>query len=152
MAPCHHIVVDLTATSARTNTHVPNMGARIPVPGSLVLGAQHGHLDADLRTSALLGKLSVQSVHDHCPFALEDGGRLEPMAAELDDNLAIVVAVRCFLDMGVANSRSLRFDTYVRMQHFVRRSTFVFFRRCLGDVRQEFIQRLCAYLHGTLGS
>jgi hypothetical protein len=60
------------------------------------LGAQHGKLDADLRTSALLGTPSVQSIHDYYPFALEDGGRLAPMADELVDRLAILVAVRRF--------------------------------------------------------
>jgi hypothetical protein len=34
--------------------------------------------------------------------------------------MAILVAVRRFLGMGVADSRSLRYDFYVRMQHFVR--------------------------------
>jgi hypothetical protein len=38
------------------------------------------------------------------------------------------------------------------MQHFVRRATSVLFRRSLGYVRREFMQRLCATLHGTLGS
>ena len=52
--------------------------------------------------------------------------------------------------MGIADSRSLSF--YVRMQHFVRRSTYVPFRRFWGDVRREFMQRLYAALHGTLGS
>jgi hypothetical protein len=42
--------------------------------------------------------------------------------------------------------------SYVRMQHFVRRSTFVPFRRFWGDVRRELMQRLSAALHGTLGS
>jgi hypothetical protein len=76
------------------------------------------------------------------------------MAAELVDRLmAILVVVRRFLGMGAPDSRSLRSDSYVRMQHFVRRSsTFVPFRRFLGDVRREFIQRLSAALHGTLGS
>jgi hypothetical protein len=54
--------------------------------------------------------------------------------------------------MGAADSRSLRFDSYVRMQHFVRRSTSVPFRRFLGDVRSEFMQRRSAALHGTMGS
>jgi hypothetical protein len=48
--------------------------------------------------------------------------------------------------------RSLRSDTYVRMQHFVRRTTYVPFRRFWGDVRREFMQRLSAALHGTMGS
>jgi hypothetical protein len=41
---------------------------------------------------------------------------------------------------------------YVRLQHFVRRSTNVPFRRFLRDVRREFMQRLSAALHGILGS
>jgi hypothetical protein len=100
----------------------------------------------------MLGTPSVQSIHDYYPFAMEDGGRLAPMAAELVDRLAILVDVRRFPSMGAADSRSLRSDSYVRMQHFVRRSTSVPFRRFWGDVRREFMQRLSAALHGTLGS
>jgi hypothetical protein len=48
VAPHRHIVVDVTVTSARTNTNVPHIGARLPLPGSLALGAQHGKLDADM--------------------------------------------------------------------------------------------------------
>jgi hypothetical protein len=59
---------------------------------------------------------------------------------------------RRFHGMGAADSRSLRSGSYVRMQHFVRRSTYVPFRRILGDVRREFMQRLSAALHGALGS
>jgi hypothetical protein len=153
MAPQRHLVVDVTVTSARTNTNVPRIGARLPLISSLALGAQQGKLDADLRTSALLCTPSVQSIHDdYYPFALEDGGRLAPMAAELVDRLATLVVVRRFLCMGAADSRSLRFDFYVRMQHFVRRSTYLPFRRFFGDVRREFMQRFNAALHGTLGS
>jgi hypothetical protein len=60
---------------------------------------------------------------------MEDGGRLVHMAAELVDRMTILVAVRAFLGMGTVDSRSLRLDTYVRMQHFVRRSTSDSFRR-----------------------
>jgi hypothetical protein len=74
------------------------------------------------------------------------------MAAYLVDRLAILVAIRRFRGMGAADSRSLRSDSYVLMQHFVRRSTSVPFRRFWGDVRREFMQRLSAVLHGTLGS
>jgi hypothetical protein len=116
------------------------------------LGAQNGKLDADLRTSALLGTPSVQSIHDYYLFAMEDGGRLAPMAAELVDRLGILVAFRRFPSIGAAYFRSLRSYSFVRMQHFVRRSTFVPFRRFLGDVRREFMQRLSAALHGALGS
>jgi DNA-binding IclR family transcriptional regulator len=49
------IVVVVTVTSPRTNTNVLRIGARLPLKGSLALGAQHGKLDANLRTSALLG-------------------------------------------------------------------------------------------------
>jgi hypothetical protein len=56
------------------------------------------------------------------------------MAAELADRLAIFVTVRRFPGMGVADSRSLRSESYVRMQHFVRRTTSipfgVFLRMC----------------------
>jgi hypothetical protein len=47
MAPHRHFVVDVTVTSVRTNTNVPRIGARLPLFGSLALGAQHGKLDAD---------------------------------------------------------------------------------------------------------
>jgi hypothetical protein len=73
------------------------------------------------------------------------------MAAELVDRVCILVVVRRFLGMGAADSRTLRSDSYVRMKHFVRRSTFAPFRRFWGDVRREFMQRLSAALHGTMG-
>jgi hypothetical protein len=73
------------------------------------------------------------------------------MAAELVDRLAILVAARRFRGMGAADSRSLRSDSYVRMQHFVRSTTYVPFWRFWGNVRREFMQRLYAALHGTLG-
>jgi hypothetical protein len=38
------------------------------------------------------------------------------------------------------------------MQHFVRRTTYVPFRRFLGDARREFMQSLSAPLRGILGS
>jgi hypothetical protein len=114
MAPHRHLV-DMTDTSARRNTNVPCVGARLPLPGSLALGAQHGKLNADLLTSALLGTPSLPSVHDYYPFALEDGDRLAPMAVELVDGLAILMAIRHLPRMGVAHSRSLRSDTYVCM-------------------------------------
>jgi hypothetical protein len=59
MAPHRHLVVDVMVTSARTNTNVPRIGARLPLPGSLAWGAQHGKLDADLRAYALFGTPSV---------------------------------------------------------------------------------------------
>jgi hypothetical protein len=55
MAPHRHLVVDVTIISARTYTSVPRICPRLPLSGSLALGAQHGKLDADLRNSALLG-------------------------------------------------------------------------------------------------
>jgi hypothetical protein len=54
--------------------------------------------------------------------------------------------------MGAAHSRSLRSYNYVRMHHFVRRTTYFPFLRFLGDVRRELMQRVFAALHGTLGS
>jgi hypothetical protein len=38
------------------------------------------------------------------------------------------------------------------MREFVRRSSYVPFRRFLGDCRREFMQRLSVALHDTLGS
>jgi hypothetical protein len=74
------------------------------------------------------------------------------MAAELVDRLAILVAVRRFPGMGAAPySRSLRSGSYVRMQN-ISRTSYVLFWRFGGDVRREFMQRLCAALHGTMGS
>jgi hypothetical protein len=48
------------------------------------------------------------------------------MAAELADRLAMLVAVRRLPCMSVADSRSLRSDSYVRMQHFVELLLFLF--------------------------
>jgi hypothetical protein len=106
--------------------------ARLSLLGSLALGAQHGKIGADLRTYALLGTPSVHSIHDYYQFAMEDGGRVASMTAELVDRMAILVADRRFPGMGAADSRSLRSHSYVRMQHFVRRTTYVPFRRFWG--------------------
>jgi hypothetical protein len=59
---------------------------------------------------------------------------LAHIAADLVDRMAILVAVRRFPGMGVGDSRSLRSDSYVRMQHVVRRSTSVPFRPFMGGV------------------
>jgi hypothetical protein len=71
-----HLVVEVTVTSARTNSNVPAVGASLPLRGSLAMGAQHAKIDVDLRNSSSLGTPSIQSVHDYHPYALEDGGRL----------------------------------------------------------------------------
>jgi hypothetical protein len=68
-----------------------------------------------MRTSALLGSPSVQLVHDYYPFALKDGGRLAPMAAELVDRMVILDAIRRFHSMGATDSRSLRYDGYAHI-------------------------------------
>jgi hypothetical protein len=119
VAPLRHIVDDVTVTTARTNSNIPRIDDRLPLPGILASRAQQGELDADLRTSALLSTPSVQLVRDYYPLALEDEGRLAPMAAELVPRRAILVVVRCFLDTGDAHSRSLRSVCYVCVQHFV---------------------------------
>jgi hypothetical protein len=70
---------------------------------------------------------------------------------ELVDPLAILVAaIRRLHGMGAADSRSLRPESYVRMQHFIRRTTSIPFRRFWWDVRREFMQRLSIVLHGTM--
>jgi hypothetical protein len=149
MAPHRDLVVDVTVTSARTNTNVPRIGARLPLPGSLVLGAQHGKLDADLRTSALLGTPLVHSIHDYYPFAMEDGGRLAPMAAKLADRMAILVAFLYFPCMVFDDSHSLRSGNYVPKQHFVHRATHVPFLR-FGGMCGENSCNVCMLLFKVL--
>jgi hypothetical protein len=50
--------------------------------------------------------------------------------------VTILVVVRRSHDMGAANLRSSRLDTYIRMKHFVRRYTLFPFRRFCRDVRR----------------
>jgi hypothetical protein len=50
------------------------------------------------------------------------GGKLAPTAVELVGRLAILVAFYRFHGMAFVESRSLRYESYVRMQHFARRS------------------------------
>jgi hypothetical protein len=64
----------------------------------------------------LLGTPSLQSVHDYYPFAKENEGWLAPIAAELIDRMAILVAVRRFPCMCAADSRSLRYDSHARVE------------------------------------
>jgi hypothetical protein len=78
----------------------------------------------------IISQSATLQLKTYYPFVVENGGRL---AAELVDRLALLVAARRFPGMGAADSRSLHFDNYVRMQHFVRRSTYVPFRRFWGD-------------------
>jgi hypothetical protein len=49
------------------------------------------------------------------------------MAAQLIDRQAILVVARRFPSMGAVDSCSLRYDNYLRMQHFVRRATSFLF-------------------------
>jgi hypothetical protein len=129
------------------------MGARLSLSGSLAFGAQRDKLDADLRTFALLGMPSVLPVHFFCLLALENGGRLAPMAAHFVDRLAILVTVRRFFSMGAAviNSRSLRLTLMSTCKiSFV--DPLVFPHDVFGgDSRREFMRRLFVALHGTLG-
>jgi hypothetical protein len=74
------------------------------------------------------------------------------MAAELVDRVNILVAVCRFPAMGAADSHSMGYGGYVRMQRFVRRTTYVLLRRFWGDVRREFMQHLFAALPRNLGS
>jgi hypothetical protein len=83
------------------------------------------------------------------------GWRLASVAVELVDRLAILVAVRGFLGMVAAPSRSLHLDNYVRMQHVVCRSTYVSFLALLfggGGCAAKFNATYFAALYGSLGS
>jgi hypothetical protein len=107
-----HLVVDVTTvTSACTDSNFSVVGASLQLLGSLAMGAQQAKLDADLRSPSSLDTPAIQSVHDYYPFALEDGGRLAPMAVDLADRFAILVVVRRFTTMGAAGSRSLRSES-----------------------------------------
>jgi hypothetical protein len=128
------------------------MGASLPLPSSLVMRAQQAKLDAHLRTSSSLGTPSIHFGHEYYPFVLVGGRLAPPMAVDLVDRLAILVALRRFPSMGAADFRSLRYEIYAHLKEFVRRSTPTPFRRFLGYVRREFMQRLHAVLHDTLGS
>jgi hypothetical protein len=55
MAPHRHLDVDGTVASARTNTNVPRIGARLALPGSFAVGS--GTHDMDLRTLLCLARL-----------------------------------------------------------------------------------------------
>jgi hypothetical protein len=73
------------------------VGASIPLPRSVAMGAQHAKLDVDPRTSSSLGTPSINFVRDYYyPFALKDGGRLAPMAVDLIDRLATLMAIQRF--------------------------------------------------------
>jgi hypothetical protein len=151
-APHKRLVVDVTVTSARTNSSVPAVGASLPLHGSLALGAQQAKLDVDLRTSSSLGTPSIQYVHDYFhPLFLRTGVdfllcRLIPLIAWPSWWLLDVCQA------WVRQTRFLRSKRYARMKEFVRRSTYIPSRQFLGDMRREFIQRLSVVLHGTLGS
>jgi hypothetical protein len=60
------------------------------------------------------------------------------LADELVGRMAILVAIRRFPGVGVADFRSLRFDSYVRLQHFVHPFTFVPLLQFLGMCGENF--------------
>jgi hypothetical protein len=71
-----HMVGDITATSARTNSNVPTVGAPPPLPSSFPVGAQQVEMNPDIRTSSFLDEPSIQLLHYDSPFALDNGYRL----------------------------------------------------------------------------
>jgi hypothetical protein len=74
------------------------------------------------------------------------------MVIDLVNRLTMLVAVRRFPSLGVADSHSLRYESYTRKE-YVRRSTSAPFSRFLGDVRHEFMHGNYMRRHGsTLGS
>jgi hypothetical protein len=71
------------------------------------------------------------------------GNFKEPKKVELVDRLAVLVVVRCLSSLGAADdTRFLRSESYARMKEYVRQYSLIPFRRFLGDVRLEFMQRL----------
>jgi hypothetical protein len=78
MAPHRHLVVDVTDTSAHKNTNVPRIGARLPLPSGLALGAQHGKLDAAFALLLCLACLRFSQSMTTIPslWRMEAGWRL----------------------------------------------------------------------------
>jgi hypothetical protein len=109
-------VIDDTVISSRKSSNALPLGALMTLPGSLATEARQGELNIDLRTSAVLGALSIRSVHDYYPFAFEDGGQLAPIAVDQVELLAYFLRFYC---MSAAVSRSLRSNSYVRIKEFV---------------------------------
>jgi hypothetical protein len=70
----------------------------------------------------------------------------------LVDRFTILVIVRRFPSMDLADYHSLRSKSYARMKDFVRRATYSPYSQSHGDVRRGFMQRLSVVLRGTLGS
>jgi hypothetical protein len=63
-----HLVVDVTVTSSRTNSHVPVVGTPLPLLGNTAMGVKQAKLDVDRRTSSSLGTSSIQYAHDYDPI------------------------------------------------------------------------------------
>jgi hypothetical protein len=64
LTSCCLFCYDQKCSHGCTNTIVPQIGARLPLPCTLALGFQNSELDASLRTCALRGTLSVQAVYE----------------------------------------------------------------------------------------
>jgi hypothetical protein len=71
--PRNHRVVDVSITSARANSNAMAVGAMLPLPCSLAMGAQQARLDANICTSSAVGMPFIHLVHENCSFALEAG-------------------------------------------------------------------------------
>jgi hypothetical protein len=91
--------------------------------------------------------------------SLQDNSLLNYPAVDIAKSLHLIIFYYYFGLIGLLDSSysspatlALVEVAIARMKEFVRRSTYVPFRRSLGDVRREFIHRLSSVLHGTLGS
>jgi hypothetical protein len=150
-APHKHLVVDVTVTSARTNSIVTAVGLCFLSLAGLRWGLNKLSL---ILTSALrppLACLPFSPFVTITPLLLRTGaGWL--MAVDLVDRWAILVANRHFPGVGGADSRSIRSERCTRIKKFVRRFAHFPLRRLLGDVRRRFMHRLFVILHSTLGS
>jgi hypothetical protein len=112
---------------------------------SRALGAHYGKLDADLRIALCLARLRFSGSMTTIPSlkrirASRRLWRLSWLTAWLFCGRSPLPWHGC---RRPADCRSLRYDSFVRMQHYVRRSTYhVPLQRFWGDVRREFMQRL----------
>ena len=138
-----HLVLDVTAVSARTATAA--RATNWNQPGAPSLAAQQEKYDKDRSSS-----LPVQSVHEYYPVAVEDGGRLAPHALRVIWLLAVLIAVVRSDEVPSSQARLLRTYQFGRVREFLA-SCPGSFRSFVGRVKLELLQRVSTTIHGGIG-
>eukprot|EP00873_Tetraselmis_striata_P018076 jgi/Tetstr1/438340/TSEL_026907.t1 len=137
-------MIDFACVSSTTPTW--SNDPRWCIPGIAATEAEHAKLAADRAFSA-----PVQGVHRYYPFVVEDRGRLGKSALTVVYIFAVLLAVRNFPGGPSApTSCFLRGQSVQALRNFVA-SQPAEFRRHLSRTRRGLLQRVSAYVHGTLG-